>query len=86
MFMSNIKDLERQLANIICQGFDDCPGIEAIFKVYPYPSTKEVCLFYLHVALKFCNCFKLILIRKLSFSDDQYIWITFGSADYQERF
>ncbi|XP_039265498.2 dynein beta chain, ciliary-like [Styela clava] len=32
-FNENISDLERQLANVICQGFDDCSGIESMFKM-----------------------------------------------------
>ncbi|CAK8695850.1 unnamed protein product [Clavelina lepadiformis] len=32
-FTENISDLERQLANIICQGFEDCSGLLSIFKM-----------------------------------------------------
>ena len=37
MFSEKISDLERQLANIICQGFDDCSGMQSIFKVITRP-------------------------------------------------
>ena len=32
-FKDSIADLDRRLASIVCQGFDDCSGLEASFKV-----------------------------------------------------
>lgn len=32
-FKEAIADLDRRLASIVCQGFDDCSGLEAAFKV-----------------------------------------------------
>ena len=32
-FNAAIADLDRRLATIVCQGFDDCSGPEAVFKV-----------------------------------------------------
>ena len=32
-FIAFIADLDRRLASIVCQGFDDTSGIEAAFKV-----------------------------------------------------
>ena len=32
-FNGSIADLDRRLATIVCQGFDDCSGSESIFKV-----------------------------------------------------
>ena len=32
-FKASIADLDRRLASIVCQGFDDCSGLEAGFKV-----------------------------------------------------
>ena len=32
-FQAAIADLDRRLASIVCQGFDDCSGLEASFKV-----------------------------------------------------
>lgn len=33
MFLDKISDFDRRLATIICQGFDDCSGIESVYKV-----------------------------------------------------
>ena len=32
-FKRSIADLDRRLASIVCQGFDDCSGLESIFKL-----------------------------------------------------
>ena len=32
-FKESIADLDRRLASIVCQGFDDCSGLEAVFKL-----------------------------------------------------
>lgn len=32
-FESSIADLDRRLAAIICQGFEDCSGLESAFRV-----------------------------------------------------
>ena len=32
-FTERIADLDRRLASIVCQGFDDCSGTEAALKV-----------------------------------------------------
>lgn len=32
-FQSNIQDLDRRLASILCQAFDDCSNLESVFKV-----------------------------------------------------
>ena len=34
-FRERIADLDRRLASIVCQGFDDCPSTEAALKVKP---------------------------------------------------
>lgn len=34
-FQSNICDLDRRLASILCQAFDDCFNLESVFKVSP---------------------------------------------------
>lgn len=33
-FVEKISDIDRRMATIICQGFDDCSGLEATFKVH----------------------------------------------------
>lgn len=33
VFQANIKDLDRRLASIFCQAFDDCGNLESVFKV-----------------------------------------------------
>ncbi|XP_062567134.1 dynein beta chain, ciliary-like [Saccostrea cucullata] len=33
MFLDKIGDFDRRLATIICQGFDDCSGLESVFKL-----------------------------------------------------
>lgn len=32
-FNNKVADLDRRLATIICQAFDDCSGLEAVYKV-----------------------------------------------------
>lgn len=32
-FQRNIQDLDRRLASILCQAFDDCSNLESVFKV-----------------------------------------------------
>ena len=32
-FTGQIADLDRRLASIICQGFEDCSGMESAFRV-----------------------------------------------------
>lgn len=32
-FQANIEDLDRRLASILCQAFDDCSNLESVFKV-----------------------------------------------------
>lgn len=32
-FRERIADLDRRLASIVCQGFDDCPSTESALKV-----------------------------------------------------
>ena len=32
-FKGAVEDFDRRLATIICQGFDDCSGLESAFKV-----------------------------------------------------
>ena len=32
-FKKSIADLDRRLASIVCQAFDDCSGLEAVFKL-----------------------------------------------------
>ena len=32
-FLEKIDDFDRRLATIICQAYDDCSGLESIFKV-----------------------------------------------------
>ena len=32
-FRQQVEDLDRRLGAMICQGFDDCSGLEAVFKV-----------------------------------------------------
>ncbi len=36
-FKLKIADLDRRLASIICQAFDDCSGVESAFKVNTAP-------------------------------------------------
>lgn len=32
-FLDRIGDLDRRMATIICVGYDDCSGLEAVYKV-----------------------------------------------------
>ena len=32
-FLDKIGDIDRRMATIVCQGFDDCSGLESTFKV-----------------------------------------------------
>lgn len=32
-FKESIKDLDLRLASIVCQGFEDCSGLESVFRV-----------------------------------------------------
>ena len=32
-FKESIADLDRRLASIVCQGFDDCSGLESVFRL-----------------------------------------------------
>ena len=32
-FQEKIGDIDRRMATIVCQGFDDCSGLESTFKV-----------------------------------------------------
>jgi len=32
-FRAAIADLDRRLASIVCQGFDDCSGLDSVFKL-----------------------------------------------------
>lgn len=32
-FEKQVFDLDRRLGSILCQGFDDCAGLESVFKV-----------------------------------------------------
>ncbi|KAK6170907.1 hypothetical protein SNE40_019193 [Patella caerulea] len=38
-FLEKIGDIDRRLATIICQGFDDCSGLESIFKLIDIMNT-----------------------------------------------
>ena len=33
VFEKQVYDLDRRLGSLLCQGFDDCSGLESIFKV-----------------------------------------------------
>lgn len=36
-FEEQLKDMDRRMATIICNGFDDCNSLESQFKVYLSP-------------------------------------------------
>ena len=41
-FKASIADLDRRLASIVGQGFDDCSGLEAGFKVIILSGTRVI--------------------------------------------
>ena len=42
-FHCTIEDMGRRLAKIVCQAFDDCNGLESIFKVSAFANSNELC-------------------------------------------
>ena len=48
-FKLKIADLDRRLASIICQAFDDCSGVESAFKVYT-ARLKLFIVLWLHIS------------------------------------
>lgn len=38
-FTDQIHDLDKRLGSILCQGFDDCSGLESAFRVCIYTSS-----------------------------------------------
>lgn len=65
-FQSNICDLDRRLASILCQAFDDCFNLESVFKVSP---TANLFINTSGQKIQVCNCmeqyFMEILVQKL---------------------
>ena len=51
-FVQRISDLDRRLATIICQGFEDCSGMESVFKVAPS-------LFFVCFIVCFCKAYDI---------------------------
>lgn len=41
-FTDHIHDLDKRLASIICQGYDDCSGLESAFRVSVYLHIKDI--------------------------------------------
>ena len=60
-FKAVIADLDKRLATIVCQGFDDCSGTEAIFRVC-FPRKFPIC--HLKPDRNYgSNCIKLELVN-----------------------
>ena len=51
VFENQVLDLDRRLGAIICQGFDDCGGLEGIFKVNIMAHSKIKHSFYVAMNL-----------------------------------
>ena len=59
-FQERIADIDRRMATIVCQGFDDCCGVESIFKV----RNKSFC---------FTNIYKLFFFYEIKDEYSNYI-------------